>query len=828
MGFLKTTLIFAVLALVLSGCGNQSPLSDLFQKQVVKNDFNSDRFEAKCELNVDEFSLILEERIDDTINCLGENLKLFMSVVESGKPGSLSLKSLEAYIKNNRPDIQPEVLNVLKAVFEIKFIIFGGDREYISKENVEKIIKFALIFNEQAAKNFMPIFNAEGRSSYNLHRQQRDYQIGPSARIITSALNNIFNRNRQGEIHSLNLTELLDRFKTEGNQEQIEKFKKLLFFKKVLIGGDSDVITHLEVLRIIRNFDSFVLLALDAVRFKKIELNQESMVKFLKEDVELLDDLIYQNGLGTRSDEYFFSLNDALDTFKLFQRKDSNFEVDDFKDLIAEAKLVLMGGESESITGSDLKRLINHAKNILNRGYYFHLFWDLKRVILESPRPVSYRFDDLKLSFPGQKDLVDDFARIVAKYRFMKGEFESAYYSTDYRRNANAVFEISAIEYILKQIFNKYGSNSAALGGKSMSKDQVADLIKKFRSVLIKMDLIYPGREVKTAETVTLLGSLFQFQSDDNKLFDINEATEFFVSVFTSINVSDAIFTHLENKGCQKDSYGRVEPTCVRKHFFEGVCLNYPNNYPKLFESLGATVYEPIDPSRPNGAKRLVCRIPQTAANLDYLNATIKTARTCTFYPDSNFTEEIWYSKGDLLSIFLAMMHIETTILRWDTVKPNNIMDPEEVMNAYAIYSPALDGFLDDAPAVIRKLKKQIYQYLIKYEKVPDQKDFGSLVKFAGFLLSFNKNAPANRKTIAAILAAIGAAGEPEKFDCNLLRRPDLIPENYDPALSSNSASSSFKPLSNTDQALKSSILGMDDASLERELRVHNPEIFNN
>jgi Holliday junction resolvase len=828
MSFLKTTLILALLALTVSGCGNESPLNDLFQKKVLNEDFDSNRFEAKCELNVDEFTQIMEERIDDTINCLGENLRLFMSVVESGKPGYLSLKSLEAYIKNNRPDIQPEVLNVLKAVFEIKYIIFGGDREYISRENVEKIIKFALIFNEQAAKNFMPIFNAEGRSTYNLHRQQRDFQIGPSARIITSALNNIFNRNRQGEIHSLNLSDMFDRFKTEGNKEQIDNFKKLLFFKKVLIGGDSEVITHLEVLRIIRNFDSFVLLALDAVRFEKIELNQESTIKFLKEDIELLDDLIYQNDLGTRSQEIFFNLDQAISTFKLFQNKDSSFDVDKFREIITEGKLILMGGDSHVVTGSDFRRFINHTKNILNRGYYFHLFWDLKRVILESPRPVTYRFDDLKLSFPGQKELVEDFARIVSKYRFMKGEFESAYYSNDYRRNANAVFEIAAIEYILKLVFQKYGSDSSALGGKSMSKDQVAALIKKFRSALIKMDLIYPGREVKTAETVTLLGSLFEFQSDDNKLFDINEATEFFVSVFTSLNVSDAIYKVLKSKGCKVDTYGRLEPSCVRKYFFEGVCLNYPNNYPKLFESLGATVFEPVDPSRPNGPKNLVCKIPQIRANLDYLDATIKTARTCTFYPDSNFTEEIWYSKGDLLSIFLAMMHIETTILRWDTINPNNIMDPDEVMNAYAIYSPALDGFLEDAPAVIRKLKKQIYQYLIKYEKVPDQKDFGSLMKFAGFLLSFKKSAPANRKTIAAILAAIGSAGEPEKFDCNLLRRPDQIPDSYDPSSTPVALKRTNLSLTESDLALKSSLDFINDAALEDSLRSLSPEIFNN
>jgi hypothetical protein len=132
-------------------------------------------------------------------------------------------------------------------------------------------------------------------------------------------------------------------------------------------------------------------------------------------------------------------------------------------------------------------------------------------------------------------------------------------------------------------------------------------------------------------------------------------------------------------------------------------------------------------------------------------------------------------------AIFMAIMHIETTILRWDVRNRNNIMDADEVMDAYNIYSPALDGFLEDKPAIIKKLKKQIYQYMVKYEQIPNEKDFGSLWKFVKFLMSFNKQAPGNRKTIGSILVTIGEQGVPSTFDCNLLRDPDNI-KNLDPS----------------------------------------------
>ncbi len=74
---------------------------------------------------------------------------------------------------------------------------------------------------------------------------------------------------------------------------------------------------------------------------------------------------------------------------------------------------------------------------------------------------------------------------------------------------------------------------------------------------------------------------------------------------------------------------------------------------------------------------------------------------------------------------------------------------------------------------------------MIKYEKVPDEKDFGSIWKFVKFLLSFNKKAPADRKTIASILVAIGDENKKLQtgpvFDCNLLRNPDDIPRDPKP-----------------------------------------------
>ena len=810
MSFLKTlfSMITMLSLLLVSGC------SDLFQDDVVDKKLQSDKFKANCELNVDEFSLIMEEDISPAIDCMGKNLKLFMDVAESKKPGYLSRVGLENYLKRNRKDIKPEVIRALRSIFDINFLVYGEDRDFISRANLDALINFAKLFNEKASSNFQPIFMDENTIDYDNYRFQRDQRIKPAALVISSGLKSIFRPDRKGETHSLNLITLLDAFTNENNERDIADVKKLLFIKKILLGGDKETITHKELSVLIDNFSSYVLIALDGMRYKDIRLNQESTVQLLSSDLTLLNNLIFSSSIPGRTSqaslerEDFFNLREAIDAVDMFV-KDEDLDLSKYYDLIKEAKRIVMEGtNSEVVTAADLKRAFAHGFNILKTGTLFHRFWATERALLEARpgKPINHQFDDLKVVFKEELPRVNDFIRILTKYRFMRGENLSAFYTDDYMRNANAVYEIAIYEYVLKLAMREYGCPRNDLGipglcdaklepehahlGKDyvyMKKDHVVNLIKKFRTVMIENDLILPGREVKTAETITLLGSLFQYQSDKNKVFDINEATEFAISLFTAIDISDDMMNHFiklnkkDPKKCEMDEYGRVAPNCYRDNFFESLCFNYPDQFPKLFSSMGATVYE-SDPARPS-VKKLVCKIPHDAPNLAYLDRVEKAARNCHEFNDKT---EIPYAKGDFMNMILAMMHIETTIIRWDVRTFNNKMDAAEVMDAYEIYSPALDGFLETMPSLVKKMKKQIFQYLVKYEKVPDPKDFGSIWKFAKFLVSFNKDVSANRKTIASILVTIGEQGTKSKFDCELLRNLPIDP-NYDPEAAPNS-----------------------------------------
>jgi hypothetical protein len=746
--------------LILSGCG------DLLGKKVQERAIDTSSINpVTCKLDVDQFTQILNENIAPQIRCLGESLNFFIKIVKSGKPGYLSRVQLENYISKFEPDIKPEVVRALKSIFDLGHLITGEDPNYISKETVDKVINFAIIFNDKAATYFGPTFEGDQPIEYRLHQLQRR-NVGDAMKSIVKELKVILNTDRGGKVHKLNIIELLESFSTESNRRHIEKIKKVLFLKKVLVGGENEVITHIELERLIQNLDQFIVISLDAVKYKKIKLNQEDLLDLLRTDVGDLYRIIHAGSLNDRDDEVLFTVDEAIAGVKLLL-DDSSLDIDKYTKLIREGKKLVMHGNGTEVKGIELKNLFAHATSLLQTGTIFHRIYAKFKPQLESPLPVTINFDEYRHTYPGQQAELDQFERIVKKYRFFKGEFLSPYYSRGQKRNADAIFETALIEYGLKLIFASYGSPSTGtVGGYSMDREQMQKLIKTFENELVEMGLLLPNRAIGTADNISLLGSLFQYQSDTNKLLDINEGTEFATTLFSSLNVQDDIEEYFNETTCSRDEFGRINPVCFRANFWKGLCSYYRPQFPLLFESIGLS-------------SRMKCEDYQnTPEAAKFLDRAIEASRACNRYPDGA-KEEIPYAASDVMPLTVALMHIETTVLRWDA-NNNNIMDPDEVDRAYEIYAPALDGFMENKSPIIKKLKKQIYQYMIKYGEVPDEKDYGSVWKFVRFLLSFNKKSNADRTTIASILVAIGEENkklrtEPE-FDCKLLRDPENIP----------------------------------------------------
>lgn len=778
------------LILVLSGC-------DLLKTDVVKKPLDSSQFSADCALDdkaIDRFSKILTENISQEIRCLGENLNLFIRVVESDRPGYMQRAALEAYLKNNEPDIGPEVISALRSIYDLNYLLTGDNREYISQANVNKLIRFAIAFNSEMSLTITPLFSSKRKISFKVHEAQRKFIKDSGIRIVDE-LNKVYNQNAGNGKRELNIVNLLESFSTDATQDDIEKIIKVLFVKKILLGGEREILTHDEVkTHFLLNFNKIVESTYDIVKFRYVkDFTQETIFSILEENVGRLGGIISNPLFGNRDKELFFSVQEAMDVAELFI-DDPDFDIQDWKTLFLEAKKVFMGGNEQNVLGLDFKTLVNHANNVLKTGTTFYDIYSNPKLkpALESPEPVKVDFSEYKHVYHDALDELDNFERIVKKYRFFRGKFEAAYHTKGIRRNPDGMVEIYMFEYALRLVMKVHGQpDTTSLGGYGITQAGLLKLVTTLEKTLIKLKLIMPLRKDSLVDNISLLGTLFQYQSDKNGLLDANEGTEFVVALLTTMDMTKNMTAYYKLKGCQFDEFERVEPECFKQHFFKSMCEpfddgtedtyreGYRKYFPLLFESIGAKSCDEIQNSE---------------ADLSFLDVSIRAARGCMNYSNTDGTpgEEIYYSEGDIYSTLMVMLHAEATTLRWDDVNNkgngNNFMDAPEVDRAYEIYSPALDGFLASQPSILKALKKQIYQYLIKYETVPNEKEFSSIWKFIKFLVSFKKQAPAYRRTLAAILSEIGKqnaktaeqAGKP-KFQCNWLRDPDNIPETIPP-----------------------------------------------
>ncbi len=740
--------------------------SDVFKKDVVKRKMESTRFSANCKLEIDDFSRIIQDNISGTINCLAENIRLFMQLDETTKNGYLNRKALTVYLQNNEPDMSPKGFKIIDAVFDLNYLIYGESPDMVSKANLEGIVELATVLNREAALIYNLTFGSEAPGTYSSHQKQKE-RINNAVTIIRNSLLKIYRTDRGGEIHKINLLTLLETFIKKP--ETLDKVKKLIFLKRTFLGGEDEFLTHKELLPLFDNLPRIGQMALDIVRFKYLTLTSNEEMLLLSKDLDMLESIFFNSPLGNREDEEFFTLPQGFDAVLSFM-KDSDLTYDKYKNLFIEFKQILMKGDPEIVSGKDFKVLLNHAKNIAKIGLDYNRFYYSDSLLpkMESKVALELKYEDYTHLFPSELENLKDFIRIANNYRFHKGEFPVAYYTYEHRRNSKAFFWVGLIEYGLKLFLDRHGKVSNGIGGKSLEAKDLKTLIKIYESELIDLGVFMPRKGESTAETISLLGSLFQYQSDDNKVLDANEGTEFIISFLTATSMSKEMMSYFKAQNCRVDQFDRIEPSCFKEKFFSGICSQYAQHLPLMMKYLGTD---------------LSCKnVTLTEENAAFLDMSSKTARSCQVYPGT--TEEIYYSKGDVFSIILLMLHIETTILRWD-VNENNIMDEKEVMNAYSIYSPALDGMLEAMPSVVKSLKKYIYQWLVRYESVPKVKTLADIARIWDFVFTTPRTRPATRKTLAAILKVMSnestkkavANGIPQ-FQCEWLRDPDNIPRD--------------------------------------------------
>lgn len=753
---------------------------DLFTK--LKKQVSTTQF-ATCKLDTQAFANIFVENIKGDIECLRENLNLFMDVVRSDRPGTLSLKELKIYLEKNIPEIDHSLLKALPAIFEVNALMFADDKNYISRTNVEKLIKFLIVLNKEAVdKEIYKFFMDNEKITYSLH-QERRHLIYTSVFNLSKILENYLVKDRQAPT-IIHIPSFLDYFRNGENDRSIDQVLEFLFGKKAILGGNEREINNVEFENLITKVADIAKVLYDIKNLKQIKYSENELLeklKMYKADIVTLETaLFYPRG----SHEPLFDLNQVKAIIGQYLPSFSKYLK--YDDVLKNAKDFILGSNSAVFSANEVYILLDHLSYMIEEGEYFQVIYNQYRDELASNDYVNLSGEEAQANYltDRQKEFFNNFIRIVKNYRFFKGEGYIPYFANDITRTSQGVYEIAIFEYAIKVALKKYGVFQN--GEYYITQELLTQLLQKYSSILIGERIIYEGRIKNTAETITLLTTLFQNQSNGDGLISVAELTEFVMTLFSAHRLASDMAIKMRESSDPACEIYRPTRSIFVKNQTDIQEMFDPSCFRKEFGDFLTTVVSDQERIESYLAKFTDYYLNSNLTYQEQENFLKKTeifSRTCTVYNDGT---EVQMEEGDLFVIFAGLLNLEQTYLRFDTDK-DNILSPSELEVAYGIYGSAVEGLV---PIKVFKswLAKNFYLYMIKYKEIPNIDNINSLKdawraageggKFALFALGLKqpKYVEANRETLASILKVLGELSPEAKnnpFDCETLR-PNL------------------------------------------------------
>jgi hypothetical protein len=726
---------------------------------------------ATCELDVEAFSYILKKNIKGDILCLKENLHLFMDTVETDRPGYISKSVLKNFVLDGPLDIDPDAIGIIDSVFDLSYLIIGTERDYIVRSDVDILLDFLVFFNQHIWKSYK-FFMSEDDINYSRHLSERQMIFNEIA-LITQELKQIYRPNRVN-LDRIDLEQFIFNF-FKNSHETLENIRSMMFLKRVFLGGQIWDLSHVEFEDALEAVPFLAQVAFDMVKVQHYEFKneQETLIKVFQKDIAVIENFLY---FDASSHESVFTVYDLINLITTVATDFLPIDIGKYPREIIKLKEIFLGSGQEIVSARELIDAFGHVDTVLAEANLFYRVYDFYRDELDGTAAISHDFSDFPVSNSQEKEFLDNFARIVHNYKFVKGDLTSAFYTFDYRRNANGFFQTSAMEYAVERVMAHYGKrNRDARGGYDMTLDETVTLIDDFKWFLRDQGIVTIGRkgggEIATvADNLVLMSTLFQYQSDgcdpDTVCMEIPEITEFLTGLLTAVEVKD-FFTETMLDLCQTelDQYDRIAPECFRRNFINVIETEIPGDGRALADYM-PLFYEYL--------KGLIKDLPQgspitdSKAFMHFIGETEAFTRSCMYY-DEEKTEEVYLKANDAFAVFAGLLNVESTLLRFDLdlsnkIDARNTKGKNEVLNAYyKVYKGALIAMVKDivkSEMIARLTAKPIFQYLVKYGEVPDSSKFRSIWRFVKFILKRNKKADISRATVATILKTIGQQSE--------------------------------------------------------------------
>lgn len=679
--------------------------------------YDLDNLNGGCELNTERLNKILEEDVSKDINCLESNLDQFVQFVRRENPNFIGRLELNRFIDKFFPESREIARDLLKLVYNINTLLLRDPVDQISVPKIKKLFQLFKITNNEGRKlyNYLEGLNEE---NYWTRRKDIFREIEGLVRSILGTIEDESNINP-----SLNITvfveELKNILKLTDDQLNIEKIKSFLFAKKLIIGGEKELITSDEIVNLLDKSSDLVLLGMDGLFVKG---------------------MTFQN----TTEEYYFyydivkelkgHFHPHADTELILEHKDlltvvneiigDKYNIQNMDKSIQNIKEKFFGGAADQYLYRDVTTVLNWVLEFSGMLYFNEITYDFYKKELSSskavngltlPKVESYHV------FPSWmiRNMWQNFDYISANYRFFHDKDGKSHYFNFYKRYKSGFQTASMLRWAISKVVQVYGHYPPGKRKKEADEEDFKKLFLDLQGVITELGL-WPDELDKFVSEAIVSADLFMYHADGNGSASAEEFTEYGVNALHAFSIADKVHQKLQNH-CDllgEDGLSFTVP-CFREYFLHVFFkeLKYERYYDKLYEYL-----------KLNGTDEL----QKYLINIEQ-------------YSRVNPSPDIPITKEDLNRIIVILTNLESAYLRFDIDK-DGVLNRGELDLAFLVFKSLVIKVADLGTSG-DSLYKSIFFYLVKHMKVP------SPVKLVWFHVFAKKNKiTSTRYNISAIL----------------------------------------------------------------------------
>lgn len=702
--FLSHIVVTAALLFTATSCGyvSDTPVEN-------QDVYKTDELQT-CKIDVSKLSEIFTTNQKEQITCLQKNFVQFTKYVRSKHSGAITEAELGIFVKRFFTEQSDAIVKGLSLIFQLNMILLKDEADRISHTKISPLFELLVQVNQEAVILTNTIKSMDNKSNQKDFWALRQIFNESTSRFAKSAVGVI--QNSPGLDQKLNIRAFIkDMSKKIGDHEiDNETIDSFIYLKKVLLGGEGDIIATHELKKFITKLPLIMGLVFDIYYVQAENFKSES------DQIKFYLNLTRNFYTTIKFDQPDFELMNSDQLVTLADKVLKNYDVETFKPSIEALKERFIGGKKDSISLNDLQKVILIIHDFFEKVLFAHVTYDdeINNLILATTTPVTnkeiiFRPIPAYEIYPNKARLAQLFASFVdtaTNFRYFRDyKTGAAFYDTKILRNKNGFIEANIAKWLSWKLLKAYGHLDINRE-MQMSTDEFSKFLLDSKPLLQEFKLWSPN--FKTfSRNATLLADLFQQQSNGDQLINLNEATEYIGMLLTAVEVSGKFIKNLAlacNPGINEDD-PVFETDCFNAHFYEEILskLGYEKSFPRLdayFKKASKT------------------------ESMDYLKGIEGFAR-------ENNAPGVPVGRRDATLILGAMVNIESTFIRFDK-NNDNIIDYKELSEAFVTYKSSIISLAGLKPEQ-EKYAKGIFLYMTTKMEIPKTGTWLSDAKFGTF-----------------------------------------------------------------------------------------------